>query len=186
MANQQPEDIGADFLIELIDTIDDNEKAALRAIRDFVESVDAALPGGGTKQAPGRRVELVEAALDMIEKLLGVSNDAAQRLTESIREALPQIEEAAQAAARKAPARSRAVKKKAPAKKAPAKRTAAKKSPAKKATAKKAPAKKSPAKRTAKKAPAKRTAAKKTPAKKTPAKKAPAKRTAAKKAPARR
>ncbi|MFN7150642.1 MAG: hypothetical protein ACK4V6_14355 [Microthrixaceae bacterium] len=173
MANKQPEDIGADFLVELIDTIDDNEKAALRAIREFVESVDAALPGGGTKQSPGRRVELVEAALDMIEKLLGVSNEAAQRLTESVREALPQIEEAAQAAARKRAAKKSPAKKapakraakKSPAKKAPAKKVAAKKAPAKRATAKKAPAKKAPAKRATKKAPAKKAPAKKAPAK---------------------
>jgi hypothetical protein len=171
MANQHPEDIGADFLVELIDTIDDNEKAALRAIREFVASVDDALPGGGTKESPGRRAELVEAALDMIEKLLGVSNEAAQRLTESVREALPQIEEAAQAAARKAPARGRATKKKAAAKKAPAKRAAAKKAPAKKTPAKRATAKKAPAKKT----PAKRAAAKKAPAKKTPAKRPAAK-----------
>ena len=142
MAKKTTEDIGAEFVLELIDTIDDNEKAAIRAIREFVGSVDAALPGGGTKDAPSRRMEIIRAALDMIEQLLGVSNEAAQRLTESVRETLPQIEEAAKKApAKKAPA------KKAPAKKAPAKKAPAKKAPAKKAPAKKAPARKAPAKR---------------------------------------
>ena len=161
MPTTTTENIGADFLVELIDTIDDNEKAALRAIREFIESVDAALPGGGTKNAPGRRVEVVEAGLRMIEELLGVSNDVAQRLTESVREALPQLEKAAQGATRARPATKRTTKK-AAAKKAPAKKAAAKKAPAKKAAAKKAPAKKAPAK----KAPAKKAAAKKAPAKK--------------------
>ena len=159
------EEVGAEFLLEIIGTVDDDERAAFDALRRFVESVDAALPGGGTKGAPSRRVELVEAAMDMIEQLLGVSNDAARRLTDSVRKALPQFEAAARAA-KKAPA------KKAAAKKAPAKKAAAKKAPAKKAPAKKAPAKKAPAK----KAPAKKAPAKKAPAKKAPAKKAPAKK----------
>ena len=61
----------------------------------------------------------------------------------------------------------------------PAKRSRAKRAaPAKKAAAKKAPAKKAPAK----KAPVKKTPAKKAPAKKAPAKKAPAKKAPAKKA----
>ena len=121
---KKTEEVGAELLLEFIDTVDDDEKAAFDAIRRFVESVDSALPGGGNKNAPSRRVRLVEAALDMIEQLLDVSNDAASRLTKSVRQALPQFDAAAQAA------------EKAPAKKAPAKKAAAKKAPAKKAPAK--------------------------------------------------
>ena len=62
------EEVGAEFLLEVIDTVDDDEKAAFAAIRRFVESIDSALPGGGTKGAPSRRVQLVEAALDMISE----------------------------------------------------------------------------------------------------------------------
>jgi len=139
------EDTGAEFVLDLIDSLDETEKSALDAIRRFIDSVDDALPGTGT-----RRVEIVDAALKMIERLLGVSNDTARRVTESVRKALPEIEANAQelieratpAPARKAPA------KKAPAKRAPAKKAAAKKAPAKKAVAKKAPAKKAPAKKT--------------------------------------
>ena len=131
---KKTDEVGAELLLEIIGTVDDDEKAAFDAIRRFVESVDAALPGGGKKGTPSRRVKLVEAAMDMIEQLLGVSNDAAQRLTKSVRKALPQFEAAARASAKKSSA------KKAPAKKAPAKKSA-KKAPAKK-SAKKAPAKK--------------------------------------------
>ena len=128
---KKTEDVGAEFLLDLIKTVDDNERAALDAIRRFVASVDKALPRSDKKSGPRRQVEVVEAALKMIEQLLGVSNDVAQRLTESVREALPEIERNAKAVARKAAA------KKAPAKKAPAKKAAAKKAPAKKAAAKK-------------------------------------------------
>lgn len=150
---KKTQEVGAEFLLELIGTVEDDEKAAFDAIRRFVESVDSSLPGGGKKGAPSRRVKLVEAALDMIEQLLGVSNDAAQRLTTSIRNAIPQFEAAARAAAEKAPAKKTA-------KKAPAKKAAAKKAPAKKAAAKK-PAKKAAAKKPAKKASAKKASAKK-------------------------
>src|SRR5664279_3226351 len=118
---KKTEEVGAEFLLEIIGTVDDDEKAAFDAIRRFVESVDSALPGGGKKGAPSRRVRLVEAAMDMIEQLLGVSNDVAQRLTNSVRKALPQFEAAARAPAKKALA------KKAPAKTAPAKKAPAKK-----------------------------------------------------------
>lgn len=47
---------------------------------------------------------------DDSHQLLGVSNDAAQRLTNSVRKALTQFEAAAQAAAKKAPAEKAAAK----------------------------------------------------------------------------
>ncbi len=148
---KKPEDVGAEFLLDLIKTVDDSERAALDAIRRFVTSVDKAFPRGDKKSGPRRQVEVVEAALKMIEQLLAGSNEVAQRLTQSVRDALPEIERNASAAAKRNVA-------KAPAKKAAAKKAAAKKAPAKKAPAKKAAAKKTPAKRKApaKKAPAKR------------------------------
>lgn len=128
------EEVGAEFLLEVIDTVDVDERAAFDAIRSFVESVDKALPGGGKQGAPRRRVEIVEAGLTMIEQLLGVSNDVARRLTESVRQALPAIERNVDAAAKERPT------------KRPAKKTTAKKTTAKRTTAKKTTAKKSPAK----------------------------------------
>ena len=117
---KRTEDAGAELVLGVIAAVDENERGVLDAMRRFVAAVDDALPGGGAKEEPSRRVEIVEAALKMIEQLLGVSNDAARRLTESLRQALPAFEP-------------------------PAKKVAAKKAPAKKAPAKKAPAKKAPA-----------------------------------------
>ena len=130
---KQTEEVGAEFLLELIKTVDDNERAALDAIRRFVTSVDKAFPRSDKKSGPRRQVEVVEAALRMIEQLLGVSNDVAQRLTESVRQALPEIERNAKAVAKKAASKAPA---KRPAKKAPAKKASAKKASAKKAVSK--------------------------------------------------
>jgi hypothetical protein len=130
---KKTEDVGAGFLLEVIDAVDENERVALDAIARFVTAVDDALPGGDKKRTSRGRVDVVEAALKMIEQLLGVSNDVARRLTESVRQALPEIERNVKTTAKKATA-----------KKAPAKRSA------KKATAKKAPAKRSAKKATAK------------------------------------
>ncbi len=132
---KRTEDAGAELVLGVIAAVDENERGVLDAMRRFVAAVDDALPGGGAKEEPSRRVEIVEAALKMIEQLLGVSNDAARRLTESLRQALPAFE----------PPAKKVAAKKAPAKKAPAKKAPAKKAPAKKAPAKKAPAKKAPA-----------------------------------------
>ena len=132
---KRTEDAGAELVLGVIAAVDENERGVLDAMRRFVAAVDDALPGGGAKEEPSRRVEIVEAALKMIEQLLGVSNDAARRLTESLRQALPAFE----------PPAKKVAAKKAPAKKAAAKKAPAKKAPAKKAPAKKAPAKKAPA-----------------------------------------
>lgn len=129
---KKTEEVGAEFLLELIKTVDDNERAALDAIRRFVASVDKAIPRGDKKSGPRRQTEVVEAALRMIEQLLGVSNDVARRLTDSVRQALPEIERNAKTVAKKAAAKAPA---KPRAKKSGSKTT--KKSPSRKAVAKK-------------------------------------------------
>jgi len=150
---------GVESALEVIDAVDDSEQAALESVRRFLASVDHALPGGGDHDAPSRRLEVIDSGIKMIERLLGVSNDFARRITESIGELLPDVGNllpgakpaaVAEAPVRKAPAK-KAVAKKAPARKAPVKKTAAKKAPAKKAPVKKTAAKKAPAKRPAKK-----------------------------------
>jgi len=165
---RKTEDVGAGFLLEVIDAVDENERVALDAIARFVAAVDDALPGGDKKRSSRGRVDVVEAALKMIEQLLGVSNDVARRLTESVRQALPEIERNAKTTAKKGTAKKGTARKasaqrsarKTTAKKAsarrPAKKATAKKATAKRATAKRATAKKTSAQRSAKKATAKR------------------------------
>jgi hypothetical protein len=159
---KKTEDVGAEFLLEVIDEVDENEWVAIDAIERFVAAVDDALPGGDKRVGSRGRVDVVEAALRMIEQLLGVSNDAARRLTESVRQALPEIERNVKTTAKKATAKKTSAQR--PAKKTTAKKSSAqrsaKKATAKKTTAKKATAKKSSAQRSAKKATATKATAK--------------------------
>jgi hypothetical protein len=124
------------------------EKNSLDAMKEFIETVNRALPDVGNDGAS--RQKIIDAAFKMTEQLVNASNDLANRVVK-----------VSQDAAVKVQVRKAAVKK-TTAKKAPAKKAAAKKAPAKKAAAKKAPAKRAAAKKSAaKKAPAKKTAAKK-------------------------
>lgn len=91
MANTT-EDGSSDLLIDVISTIDKSEHAALAAIREFVESVDEAIPSQDGQERPKSRVAIVEAGLTMLDHLLGIPNDAAKRLTVAVREALPRPE----------------------------------------------------------------------------------------------
>jgi hypothetical protein len=163
------EAVGAEFRLDLIQTIDDNERAALDAIRRFVGKVDKTIPGAGKKGAPRRQLEAVEAGLNMIEQMLTVSNEVAQRVIESVREALPGTKGNAKPAkqtatppaaavspstvdlpgANKAAAPKKAAPKKAAPKKAAAKKAAPKKAAPKKAATKKAATKKAATKKAA-------------------------------------
>ena len=137
----------ADIARDVIDAVDESERSALDAVRRFVDSVDRALPGSGSADDPSRRVEVIDAALKMVEHLLSLSNDFAGRLAETVQRAVPaDMIAAAKSAIDQVPIKmpSSPEPSAAPAKKAPAKKAA----PAKQAAAKKAaPAKKAPAKK---------------------------------------
>ena len=60
-----------DTATRLIDTIGDTEKAALDAVRSFVETVDGAFPDLGDD---GPRRKIIESAFRMTEQLVGASN----------------------------------------------------------------------------------------------------------------
>ncbi len=153
-------ELGAGILDEVIETVDREERAALDAIRTFVEAVDDALPSVGWEAARRRRAEIVEAGLKMIEQMLDVSTDAARRLAETVRRALPELDRRASAATKKASAKKAASKKAGSKNKAASKKKASKAPVATKAaTTKKAAAKKASAKKAAKKAAAKKPAA---------------------------
>jgi DNA-binding protein HU-beta len=130
------------------------ERAAIEAVRKFLDAVDGALPHTLTDARSRKRI--IDSAFKMTEEFVGTSNDVVQRLVK-----------AGADAAGHAPAVRRTAAKKAAAKKAAVRKTAARKAPARKSTAKKAPARKS----TAKKAPARKSTAKKSAARKAPARK---------------
>lgn len=63
----------------LIGTIRDNEKSALEAVREFVDTVDGAFPSLG-EDAPRRRI--IDAAFRMTEQLVDTSNQVALNIVQ--------------------------------------------------------------------------------------------------------
>ena len=74
-----------DTATRLIDTIGDTEKAALEAVRKFVDTVDGVFPDL-TEDGPRRKI--IDSAFRMTEQLVGASNQLATnvvKVTESAR-----------------------------------------------------------------------------------------------------
>ena len=58
---------------QTLDSVEKGQRAAIEAVRKFVDTVDEALPAGGDR--PSRRETLIDAALDMAEKLVATQYD---------------------------------------------------------------------------------------------------------------
>ena len=63
----------ADLSEEVLKTVEAGQRAAIEAVRKFVDTVDEALPAAGDR--PSRRETLIDAALDMAEKLVTTQYD---------------------------------------------------------------------------------------------------------------
>lgn len=136
-----PREDGAD---RIIDSLAEAERAALEAVRRFLDTVNGAFPDVGPDGEVRQRV--IDSAFRMTEELVGTSSEFAHRLVRAGVDASGRTP-ASRAGARKAPSR-RAGATRAPARKAPARTTSTATSSARKAAARKAPARKAPAART--------------------------------------
>lgn len=68
---------------EIIDALAQGEHDALTAVRKFVDTVDASLPNAvGGDADPTPRAQIIDAAFDMVQRLLAVSNDFARDLVD--------------------------------------------------------------------------------------------------------
>ena len=105
----------------VINSVARAEKRAIEAVRDFVETVNRALPDIGEDGGP--RQQIIDSAFKMTEQLVGTSNELAHRVVKVGQVAAQRVP------GQKSAARSAAARKKAPAPKAAAKKTAAVKSP---------------------------------------------------------
>lgn len=63
----------AELSEEVLKTVEAGQRAAIEAVRKFVDTVDEALPAVGDR--PSRRETLIDAALDMAEKLVTTQYD---------------------------------------------------------------------------------------------------------------
>jgi hypothetical protein len=63
----------ADLSEEVLKTVEAGQRAAIEAVRHFVDTVDEALPAIGDR--PSHRETLIDAALDMADKLVTTQYD---------------------------------------------------------------------------------------------------------------
>lgn len=63
----------ADLSQEVLESVEAGQKAAIDAVRKFVDAVDEALPALGDR--PSRREKVIDAALDMADKLVTTQYD---------------------------------------------------------------------------------------------------------------
>jgi hypothetical protein len=84
----------------IINSVAKAEKKAIEAVRDFVETVNRALPGIGEDGGP--RQQIIDSAFKMTEQLVGASNELAHRVVKVGHVAahrVPDLKSAAQTAA---------------------------------------------------------------------------------------
>ena len=107
------------------------EETAIKAVREFVETVNRTFADGGKDS--GRRQQIIDSAFKMTEQLVGASNELAHRVVKAGHGAALRVP-GHKSAARKGAARKKTAAVKGGAKKSPAPKAAAKKTAARKAT----------------------------------------------------
>ncbi len=107
------------------------EEVAIKAVKDFVETVNRAFPDVG--EDGGTRQQIIDSAFKMTERLVGASNELAHGVVKAGHSAAKRVP-GHKSVARKAAARKKATASKAEGKKAAAPKASAKKTAARKAT----------------------------------------------------
>ena len=67
---------------EVIDSVESGQRAAIEAVRKFVDTVDEKLPALGDEH-PSMRQELLDAALDMADSLVHTQYDFLRKVVHS-------------------------------------------------------------------------------------------------------
>lgn len=81
-----PVDRTAELSEEVLKSIESGQRAAIDAVRKFAETVDHALPAPGER--PSRRQEIVDAALEMADRLVHTQYDFLHKVVHSAGTAL--------------------------------------------------------------------------------------------------
>ena len=71
---------------EVLKSLESGQRAAIEAVRKFVDTVDQALPALGER--PSRRQEIVDAAMDMADRLVHTQYDFLRNVVQSAGKAL--------------------------------------------------------------------------------------------------
>ncbi|MFZ2177178.1 MAG: hypothetical protein WAW17_24720 [Rhodococcus sp. (in: high G+C Gram-positive bacteria)] len=71
----------ADLSEEVLESVESGQRAAIEAVRKFVNTVDEAIPTSGDR--PSRRETVIDAALDMADKLVTTQYDFLRSIVRS-------------------------------------------------------------------------------------------------------
>jgi hypothetical protein len=66
---------------DVLKSVEAAQRAAIDAVRKFVDSVDEALPGHG--EGPSRRQEIVDSAMEMADRLVHTQYDFIRKVIDS-------------------------------------------------------------------------------------------------------
>ena len=76
---------------EVLDSVEAGQRAAIEAVHKFVATVEQALPGHG--EAPSRRQEVVDSAMEMADRLVHTQYDFLRKVIESAGQSLSKSDE---------------------------------------------------------------------------------------------
>ncbi len=66
---------------EVLDSVEKGQRAAIEAVRKFIDTVDQALPAVG--EGPSRRQEIVDSAMEMADRLVHTQYDFIRKVIDS-------------------------------------------------------------------------------------------------------
>lgn len=68
---------------EVLDSLERGQRAAIEAVRKFVDTVDHTLPALPHDEGPSRRQEIIDSALEMADRLVHTQHDFIHKVIES-------------------------------------------------------------------------------------------------------
>jgi len=86
-------DRSAELSKELSQSVEDGQRAAIEAVRKFVDAVDHTLPALPHGEGPSRRQEIIDSALEMADRLVHTQYDFIRKTVDSARKTLSPSED---------------------------------------------------------------------------------------------
>ena len=81
----------AELSEEVLKSLESGQRAAIEAVRKFVDTVDEKLPALGTEH-PSRRQDIIDAALEMADRLVHTQYDFLRKVVDSAGKALTRVD----------------------------------------------------------------------------------------------
>ncbi len=79
--SKTPVDRTAELSEDVLKSVESGQRAAIEAVRKFVDTVDEALPAAG--DGPSRRQEVVDSAMEMADRLVHTQYDFIRKVVDS-------------------------------------------------------------------------------------------------------